>query len=119
MRILASLRPDVDHLAELRSLIRRATEMERAITTAISNAMEAAGVNRLEGDQTVAIRDTRATLRPDVDLFIEALGPRAYDALIVNATAARQLLAGEDLAAISESATNHVLRVVPIAPAAG
>src|SRR3989442_13523163 len=67
--LLARFRDDVDHLAELRSLIRRAQEQERQITAEVLHAMDAAGVERLEGERAVAIRDTRTTLRPDVGLF--------------------------------------------------
>ena len=114
-RRLAPFRADVDHLAELRGLIRRAQEQERQLTGEILHAMDAAGVSRLEGEQAVAIRDTRTTLRPDVGLFLEALGPRAHEALAVNITAARRLIGADDLAAISETATTPVLRVEPLA----
>ncbi len=114
-RRLASVRTDVDHLAELRGLIRRAQECERQLTAEVLHAMEGARVERLEGDQAVAIRDTRTTLRPDVGLFLEALGPRAHEALIVNLTAARRLIGADDLAAISETVTTPVLRVEALA----
>ncbi len=108
---LAPVRADVDDLAELRGLIRQAQEYERQITGEVLRAMMASGVARLEGDQAVAIRDTRTTLRPDVGLFLEALGPRAHEALTVNLTGARRLIGADDLAAISETVTMPVLRV--------
>jgi len=108
---LALVRADVDLLGELRGLIHRAQEYERQITGEVLSAMEAAGVERLKGDQAVAIRDTRTTLRPDVGLFIEALGASAHEALTVNLTAARRLIDAADLAAISEMVTTPVLRI--------
>ncbi len=110
-RLLAPVRADVDHLAELRGLIRRAQDTERQLTAEVLHAMEGAGVERLEGEQAAAIRDTRTTLRPDVGLFLEALGARAHEALTVNLTAARRLIGADDLAAISETITTPVLRV--------
>ena len=112
--LLAPVRADVDHLLELRGLIRCATEQERAMTAAILHAMGAAGVDHLAGLAAVAIRDTRTSLNPDVGLFVEALGPRAYDALTVNVTPARRLMGADDLVAISETIVSSVLRVEPL-----
>ncbi len=113
-RLLAPVRGDVDHLAELRGLIRRATEAERAMTTAISSAMDAAGVSRLEGAGAVALLERRTTLHPDPELFLEAAGTAGYAAVTVSVTTARRLMAADDLAAISEVTTNPVLRVAPL-----
>ena len=53
----------------------------------------------------------RVTLAPDPQLFLEALGPRAWEALTVNVTAARRLMGADDLGAISEATTIRVLRL--------
>ncbi len=63
-RILAPLRDDVDLLAELRDLIGRATEAERAMTAEILQAMAAAGVRRLEGARAVAVRESVTKTNP-------------------------------------------------------
>jgi hypothetical protein len=103
----------VDHLFELRSLIRQSQEAERQMTAEILRAMQAAGLATLEGQQAVAILGERSTLKPDVQLFLEALGPRAYPALTVSVTAAREVMAAQDLAAISETIISPVVRVEP------
>ena len=113
-RVVPLLGSTIDHLAELRALIRRAQDEERAMTAEILRAMQAAGVSRLEGGEAAAILDQRVTLRPDPALFHETLGARAYAAMTVSVTAARQLMGADDLAAISETTTTPVLRVEPI-----
>jgi hypothetical protein len=113
-RILAGLAPQVDHLAQLRGLIRRAQEAERQITRELLTAMEAHGLRALPGQQAVAILETRTSLRVDPELFLLAAGPRAPQALTVSVTAARQLLGAADLEAISEAVTTAVLRVEPL-----
>lgn len=107
------LAQQVDHLFELRSLIRQSQEAERQMTAEILRAMQAAGLATLEGQQAVAILGERSTLKPDVQLFLEALGPRAYPALTVSVTAAREVMAAQDLAAISETIISPVVRVEP------
>lgn len=103
----------VDHLAELRGLIRRAQEEERKLTAEILSVMASASLDRLEGTEAVAIRDERTTLKPDVGLFLEAAGAAGYDALSVSVTAARKHLGEDDLRAISEATTTPALRVLP------
>lgn len=109
--ILTPLRAKVDHLAELRHLIRQAETAERELTAEIVRALQAAGVDRLTGRDAMATLGERTTLTPDPALVYEALGPRAFDAMSVSVTAARRLMAADDLAAISESTTAPVLRV--------
>jgi hypothetical protein len=113
-RIVAGLASQVDQLAELRDLIRRAQTAERQITQELLTAMEARGLRALPGHQAVAIRETRATLRVDPELFLLAAGDRAPQALTVSVTAARRLLGAVELEAISETLTTPVLRVEPL-----
>ena len=88
------------------------------MTAEIVQAMAAAGAARLQGHQGVAILEKRTTLQPDPGLFLEAVGIRGYAALTVTVTAARRLMAADDLAAISETTTSPVLCVEPLPPAA-
>lgn len=111
---LPGLAATVDHLAELRGLIRRAQDEERKLTAEILGFMESAGLKQLAGAEAVAIRDERTTMKVDVGLFVEATGRAGFDALTVSVTAARKHLGERDLAAISESTTAPALRVVPI-----
>ena len=113
-RVVPLLGPKIDHLLELRGLIRRAQNEERTMTTEIVQAMAAAGVAWLQGHQGVAILEKRTTLEPDPGLFLEAVGARGYAALTVGVTAARKFMGADDLAAISEVTTNPVLRVEPL-----
>src|SRR5260370_811192 len=53
-RVVPLLGPTIDHLAELRDLIRRAPAEERKMTADVIRAMEGAGVERLEGGAAVA-----------------------------------------------------------------
>jgi len=101
----------IDDLFELRGLVHRAQANERAMTAEVLQALTAAGLARYEGDGAVAIVGQRLNLAPDPQLFLEALGPRAWEALSVNVTAARRLMGADDLAAISETTTTAVLRV--------
>jgi hypothetical protein len=105
------LAQQVDDLHELRGLIRKSQEAERILTQQVLGTLTAAELDTFEGSQAVAIVGQRVTLAPDPQLFLEALGPRAWEALTVNVTAARRLLGADDLAAISESTTSRVLRV--------
>jgi len=114
-RVVPLLGPTIDELYRLRGLMRQAQEEERRLTGEILRACNAAGVTRLEGTSAVAIVDSRTTLKPDVALFLEAVGRRGYKALSVSVTAARQLMGADDLAAISETVTSPVLRVESIA----
>ena len=110
-----SVQPDlgqlIDDLFELRGLVHQAQANERAMTAEVLQALTAAGLERYEGEGAVAIVGQRLNLAPDPQLFLEALGPRAWEALSVNVTAARRLLGADDLAAISEANTTAVLRV--------
>lgn len=119
-RVIALLGPQVDHLFELRALSRRAQDEERRMTAEVLEALQIAGLDRLAGQQAVAIVDERSTLRPNPQLFAVAVGPRAWGAMTVSVTAARKLLGEDDLQAISEITTSPVLRVEPLpaAPAA-
>ena len=101
----------IDDLLELRSLVHRAQANERAMTAEVLQGLTAVGLDRYEGESAVAVLGQRVTLAPDPQLFLEALGPRAWEALTVNVTAARRLLGADDLAAISEATTSHVLRL--------
>lgn len=111
LRAIPLLGDEVDQLAELRALIRRAQEEERRLTQEILTGLQAAGLSRLAGRQAVAIVEQRATLRPDPELFYEALGARAFEALTVSVTPARRLMAPADLEAISDKLVSPVLRV--------
>jgi len=53
----------------------------------------------------------RVNLVPDVGLFLEHLGQRAYPALVVRMEPARILMSEGDLQAISERVATPVLRV--------
>jgi hypothetical protein len=101
----------IDDLFELRGLVHQAQANERAMTAEVLQALTAAGLERYEGEGAVAIVGQRVTIAPDPQLFLEALGPRAWEAFTVNITAARRLLGADDLAAISEATTTAVLRV--------
>src|SRR5438094_4112154 len=116
-KVVPLLGPRVDHLLELRGLIRRAQDEERQMTAEIVQAMAAAGVGRLQGHQAVALLDQRTTLTPDPARFLEATGTAGYAAVSVSVTAARRLLGTDELATISETTTAPVLRVEPLAPA--
>ncbi len=110
-RVVPLLGPTIDHLLELRALIRRAQEQERQMTADIIRAMEGAGVSRLDGGMAVAVLEQRTNLHPDPELFLQAVGARAYAALTVSVTAARKLIGADDLDAISETTVSPVLRV--------
>lgn len=101
----------LDDLLELRSLLRRAQANERAMTAEVLEALTAAGLDRYEGEGTVAIVSRRVTLAPDPELFLEALGSRAWEAMVVNVVVARGLMGAKDLAAISETTSCPVLRL--------
>jgi len=113
-RVVPLLGPKIDHLLELRGLIRRAQEEERQMTGEIARAMSAAGVARLQGHEAAAILEERTTLRPDPVSFLAATGAEGYAAVTVSMTAARRLMGADQLAAISETTTSPVLRVEPL-----
>lgn len=119
-KVVPLLAPQIDHLHELRDLIRRAQAEERRMTGDILRTMEAAGLTRLAGRQAVALIDQRTILKPDPQLFVEAVGEAAWSALTVSVTAARDLLGEHHLKAISETTSSPVLRVesLPAAPGA-
>src|SRR5262249_59343965 len=104
-------REKVDQLAELRDLLRRSQEAERELTAEIQRALTTAQVDRLEGDHAVAIVGERATLHPDPELFVHAVGPAAWSAVTVSVGAARRFLGADDLKAISETSSATILRV--------
>src|SRR5882672_6801101 len=96
-KVVPLLGQHIDHLLELRALIRRAQDEERAMTAEIVTAMQAAGVERLAGHAAVALLGQRTTLTPDPELFYEALGAKAFEAMAVNVTPARNLMGADDL----------------------
>jgi hypothetical protein len=110
----ASLVSLVDELAGLREQIKRATTREREITSILTATLTAQGGRFAEGTAHVAALDYRQSLVPDVALFVEAVGaPRAYAALSVGVEKARGLMAGDDLAAISETKSTAALSIRP------
>jgi hypothetical protein len=111
VRAIARLAAQVDHLHELRTLIRQAQETERQITRELLDTMTAQGLGAVQGTQAVAIREARTSLQVDAALFLEAAGGRATEALTVSVTAARRLVGEATLEAISERTTSAVLRV--------
>ena|SRR5216684_4224225 len=111
LRLVPSLGAKVDHLAELRELIRRAQAAEREESAEVLAGLEAAGLTRLAGDRAVAVVGERISLTVDPELFLEAVGPAGYAAVTVSVTAARRLMGADDLAAISETTTTPVLRL--------
>jgi hypothetical protein len=107
----AKLGQQVDDLFELRTLIRQSQEAERRLTLESRQAMEATGTNRLQGAAAVAVLDGRDNLTVDPQLFLEAVGDRAWSAIRVVLTEARAFLGEEDLRAIGETTTTPILRV--------
>jgi len=101
----------IDDLFELRGLLRQSQAQERAMTAEVIQALTAAGIERYQAEAAMAIIGQRTTLTPDPELFLEALGSRAWEALSVNVTAARRLMEADDLAVISEATTTPVLRL--------
>jgi hypothetical protein len=114
VRAVAHLAAQVDHLHELRGLIRQAQTAERQITRELLDTMAAQGLGAVQGTQAVAIREARTSLQVDAALFLDAAGVRAPEALSVSVTAARRLLGEATLEAISETVTTPVLRVEPL-----
>jgi hypothetical protein len=117
-KVVPLLGPSIDHLLELRELIRRAQDEERKMTAEVVAGLQATGVTRLAGHQALAILDVRTTQRVDPQRLHETLGASAFQAMTVNITVARQLLGTEALLAISEVTTSPVLRVELAAPVA-
>lgn len=113
-RTIAGLAPQVDHLYELRTLIRQAQAVERQITQELLGVLAAQGLGALQGQRAVAILESRTSLHVDAALFLEAAGSRAPEALTVSVTAARRLLGEAELDAISETLTTSALRVEPL-----
>ena len=68
-RVLPLLGPTIDHLLELRGLLRQAQEEERRMTAEILGVMQSAGVHRLAGREAVAVIEERTTLTTDPQLF--------------------------------------------------
>src|SRR5260370_8784087 len=95
------LAQQADDLHELRDLIRKSQEAERILTQQVLGTLTAAELDTFAGSQAVAIVGQRVTLAPDPQLFLEALGPRAWQALTPTLTAAPRLPWAHDPAAIS------------------
>jgi len=106
-----ALAQQVDDPYELRALIRKSQDAEKALTKQVMGTLSAASLDSFEGEQAVAILGQRTVLVPDPSLFLEAVGGQAYGALRVSVEAARQLMLPADLEAISEVQTPPVLRV--------
>src|SRR5260370_1390324 len=85
------LAQQADDLHELRDLIRKSQEAERILTQQVLGTLTAAELDTFAGSQAVAIVGQRVTLAPDPQLFLEALGPRAWDALTVTVPPGRRL----------------------------
>ena len=104
---------DVDRLHALREQLRQLTAQERELTGRIVAALQHEGGRFAHGTLVTAILDYRHSLKPDVPLFIEAVGgiELAAPALTVKVEAARHLVAGDVLTAISETMTTPYLRV--------
>jgi hypothetical protein len=117
-KVVPLLGPSIDHLLELRELIRRAQDEERKMTAEVVAGLQATGVTRLAGHRALAILDVRTTQRVDPKRLHETVGAAAFTAMTVSITAARQLLGTDALQAISDVTTSPVLRVQPAAPAA-
>jgi len=109
----AALAQQVDDLFELRGLIKKSQAAEKALTQQITGTLKDAGLAQFDGQQGIAILGSRTVLTPDPQLFLEALGEKAFGALRVSVEEARELMIPEDLEAISESTTGPVLRVLP------
>ena len=109
----ASLAYNVDRLHSLREQIKALTAQERELTSGIIGALQHEGGRFAHGAYARAVLDYRRTLKPDVPLFIEAAGgvALAAPALTVKVEAARHLVAGDVLTAISETLTSPYLRV--------
>ena len=111
---VGTLAAQVDHLAELRALIRKAQREERRLTGEVLQALQTAGLSALAGHQAVAILESKTTLRPDPQLFVGAVGSEAWPALTVSITAARNLMGERERERISELVTVEVLRIEPV-----
>lgn len=109
-----SLTDLADDLYGLRSLLKKSMEAERKLTSEVLEGMRRVGVDRIEGAVGVAIIGTRTALKVDPGLFVEAIGPvKAYLAMTVSVTAAREFMGEQDLEAISEVTVGPVLRTEP------
>jgi hypothetical protein len=117
-QVVPLLGPQIDHLLELRALIRRAQAEERVMTAEIIAGLEATGVTRLAGHQAVAILDAWLTRLVDPGRLYGLVGELGFDAMTVNITAGRRLLGEDALNGISQTTTSPVLRVEPARPAA-
>jgi len=115
-RTLPAVCEDVNHLFELRGLIKRAQAEERRLAQSILAHCEARGLEAVVGTHALATVERRTTLRVDAGLFLEAVGPRAVEAVTVKLTVARTLLGEDLLAAISEATTTRALRVDGLSP---
>jgi hypothetical protein len=113
-----TLAAQIDQLADLRFLLRQSVAAEKALTAEVMKAMQEAKLDTAEGARSVAKITARTSTVVDVALFLETLGPKAYPALAVKIEAARELMAGADLAAISETSTSQSLRIEPKAEVA-
>lgn len=112
VRPSAALAVAVEELADLREQLKRLSTRERELTSLIITTLRAEGGRTIETPTAVAVLDFRRTLKPDPGLFIEAVGVKAAcAALSVRVEDARKLIGGDDLAAISETATTPALTV--------
>jgi hypothetical protein len=62
-RVLLAVAADVDHLFELRGLIKQAQDEERRLTQVILAALDARRLGALAGTRAVATLEPRTTLR--------------------------------------------------------
>jgi hypothetical protein len=114
----ATLAQKIDDLAELRALIRKATATERELTGEVLTELAALRVSHFEGTAAVAVLEHRTCLKPDPELFVEALGRASYAALTVSVSKAREMIGEQDLQAISEATTTPALRIETRTPEA-
>jgi hypothetical protein len=108
-----SLTTDLDQLAELRALLKRATAEERDLTARVLAQLDQLGVTALRTADTVARVDTVTTLSIDPGLFVLACGDldRAASALRVSVEKARECLDGATVTAIAQSTVSRRLVV--------
>jgi len=92
---------------------------ERALTRDMTALLDTHAAKKAEGTAALAVRSQQTNTHIDPDLFIQATGAKGWSAVKVSVEAARQLLSGADLAAISETTESPVLRVAAIARKAG
>jgi hypothetical protein len=104
----------IDDLGELRNLLRQSQDAEKRLTAEIKVLLIEAGAKEGQGAQFIATLGERVDTVIDPQLFLEATGPKGLVAVTVGVTKARELMSGEDLAAISEAKPVPVLNVKPL-----